>query len=85
MSEKAGSALTEWKSVNERMAYDLQIKEIFQSLSIYALYIICPTFCADDRDKNKFYAESHLLSLLKNDMVIFGKTEIRLYIKMPRW
>lgn len=48
MSEKALSGLTEWKPMNDRMAY--------ACFNVYA-----PTLCADDPDKDKFYMELKLL------------------------
>ncbi|VDN54660.1 unnamed protein product [Dracunculus medinensis] len=61
MSEKAHSALIEWKLVKDCMTND-RFKGKFCNIS--------PTSSADDREK--FYAEIQLLttSLSKGDMVI---------------
>ncbi|VDN53320.1 unnamed protein product [Dracunculus medinensis] len=71
MSDKAHFALTEWKPVNDRMAY-ARFKGKFCNISVISVY--APTLSADDRDKDKFYAELQLLtkSLPKDDIIIIG-------------
>ncbi|VDN56389.1 unnamed protein product [Dracunculus medinensis] len=69
MSEKARSALIRWKLLNDYMAYACFKGEFWNIISVYAV--------ADDRSKDKFYAELQLLTtpLLKHDKVIGGTPE----------
>ncbi|VDN52125.1 unnamed protein product [Dracunculus medinensis] len=72
MSDKAHSALIEWKPVNDCMAY-ARFKGKFCNISVISVY--APMLSADDRDKDKFYAELQLLtkSLPKHDIIIIGE------------
>ncbi|VDN53068.1 unnamed protein product [Dracunculus medinensis] len=69
MSEKTRSAVIEWKAVNDRMAY-ARFERKFCNISVIS--VCAPILCADDCDKNKFYAELQPLttSLSRGDMVI---------------
>lgn len=65
MFEKAECNLTEWKPVKDRMT-NAHFKRKFRNILVTSVYI--PILCANNCDKNKFYAG--LQYLPKNDKAI---------------